>query len=235
MRPWFTFIVTFILVVALLVLLFVVNFVLSNREMFEAKFDVIIPLPYVAWSHTWEGVQFMYIITGSILLGALIIAITTLGLDTKRALKLRSMRKELIRLQEALQKAQSVQEAQKPDETEQLPEVVEESVEVPDSAAITPEDITKSFEDTIQKDDFLGESNKRFEDEQREENIEGSSVQASVTEETGNEEVGTEQEPVKEKKEDSLSDRDKKLLEETPVEAELVESEEDSQKKKNEA
>jgi len=188
MRPWFTFIVTFILVVALLVLLVVVNFVLANRLMFEAKFDVVMPLP--GWSHTWEGVQFMYILTGSMLLGALIIVITTLGLDTKRTLKLRSVRKELNQLQEALQKAQSLQETPLSDEKkEQVLGGAEESGALSASPSITPADITRSFEDTIQKGDFLGESKKSPADEQPEDKVEGS-------------------------------------LEETPIEAELVENEE---------
>ena len=120
----FALIVSFILI-----LLFVVNFVLTNRDMLEATFNIVIEVPYVGWSHTWEKVQFMYIIAGSILLGALVIAISTLILDTKRTLKVRSLRKELKRLQEALQHAPQYV-VEKPDEEEQLPDVEEEPVEV---------------------------------------------------------------------------------------------------------
>jgi hypothetical protein len=233
MRPWFTFIVTFILVFALLVLLFVVNFVLTNRQVFETKFDIIIMFPYVGWSHTWVGVQFMYIIAGSLLLGALIIAITTLGLDTKRVLKLRSMRKELKRLQEALQKAQTLPEIQKQEEEEQIPEVREEPLEFTESLSATPEDITKSFEDTIQKEEFLGRSKKRSEEEQTDRSIAESDGRSKGDGEIRDRETGPEQELGEEQPEDSTLDKDKKLSKETPVEAEVIENAEFSEEEQN--
>ena len=100
-------IVSIILVLALLILIFVVNFVLSNLAMFQTPFDIIIRVPFTQWSHTWQGVEFMYIIAGSVLLGALVIALSTWVLDTKRKLKLRSVRKELKRLQEDLKETKS--------------------------------------------------------------------------------------------------------------------------------
>ena len=191
MRSWFTFIVTVMLVLAVLILLFVVNFVLTNRVMFEARFDIVIPLQFIGWSHTWEGVQFMSIITGSILLGALIVAVTTLGLDTRRTLKLRGMRKEIKRLQAALEKAEALQAAPEPPEKEPIP-AVEETAAFADSATVTPEDITKSFEDTIQKGAFLTEAEKPAVEEPDAEPIES----ASVTGEASNDIAEGEQSPI---------------------------------------
>jgi hypothetical protein len=226
--------------------------------MFETSFNVIIRIPRSGLSHTWEGVQLMGIIAASVLLGALVVAIATLGLDTKRALKLRSMRKELRRLQEALQNAQqSLQEAKMQAEEEHLPPVEEEiseeaPVEFTDSSSATPEDITKSFEDTIEKSDLLESPKKRLEEEPTDHDIEESDIRTKVTaeekekgEETEQEESAedeevqgkdeseeTEQEELTEDEEkDTTTDKDEELLEDVPVEAELIENEEDSQKK----
>jgi hypothetical protein len=215
MRPWFTFIVTLIVVVALLVFILVVNFVLDNQDMFKQTFNIklTLPFPFAKWSHTWTEIQFISIIAGSLLLGALIIVITTLGLDTKRALKIRSMRKELKQLQEALQKAQASLETQKPIREEQPPAVEEEPVEIVDSSSATPEEITKSFEDTIQKSDFLDRTKQRHEEGQSDEGIE--TTEPGLDREAGEAHTG-----------DFPLDKDKKDAHETPVEAEVVEIEE---------
>lgn len=150
MRPWFTLVVVCLIALSLLVFLFVVDFVLINRTMFEQSFNI--QLRFLWWSHTWVEVQFMYIIAASILIGALVIAITTLGLDTQRTLKLRSMRKELKRLQSALQEAQTTLQSVSPPIEEQVrPEIVSEPVERPEMTSPTPEMVVKSFEDAVQK------------------------------------------------------------------------------------
>ncbi len=233
MRPGFTLIVIVILVSSLLLFLFIVNFVLVNRVMFETKYDIVITLP--GWSHTWEGVQFMYIIAGSVLLGALIIAITTLGLDAKRILKLRHLRKELQSLQEALQKAQqSVQAVETKNPEEPLPgvEEVEGPGESPDSGSVTPEEITKSFEDAVEKRNFLEYSKKRREEEQENENLKELDIRARIAEEPVTEDVVTAPELRETQAENSTPVKDQEMSEELPVEAEVVDSGEDSRKKR---
>ncbi len=214
MRPWFTFIVTFIVVVALLVCILVVNFVLDNQEMFKQTFNIklTLPFPFAKWSHTWTEIQFIYIIAGSLLLGALIIAITTLGLDTKRALKIRSMRKELKQLQEALQTAQASLGTQQPIRAEQSPVVEEEPVEIVDSSSATPEEITKSFEDTIQKSDFLDRTKQRYEEGQSEQDVETTETRV----ERESDETPLDSVPLEKAKKDAQA---------IPVEAEVVENE----------
>jgi DNA-binding protein YbaB len=238
MRPGFMVIVIIIIMLSFIVLFSIIDFVLTNRVMFETTFDIIIKVP--GWSHTWEGVQFMYILAGSFLLGALVIAIITLGLDTKRTFKLRNMRKELRRLQESLQNAQqSLQEKEVELEEEQPPvveeEIDEEPIETTDSASVTPEEITKSFEDTVQKNDFLEKSEKSYKEEQEDEDeIREEKSDIWRREDTVTEEVEGEQEPPEEKVEDSTLDRDQELLEETPVEAEVIESEELAEEQESE-
>lgn len=229
MRPGFMVMVIIVIVLAFIVLFSIIDFVLTNRVMFETTFDIVIKVP--GWSHTWEGVQFMYILAGSFLLGAVVIAVITLGLDTKRTLKLRSIRKELKHLQEALQNAQqSLQEKETQAEKEQPPiveeELDEEPVEMSASASITPEEITKSFEDTVQKSDFLEKPKKRREEGQGDEDENEKESGVWGTEDAVTEKEEIEPEPSEEKIEDSTPDRDKELLEETPVEAEVVEHEE---------
>jgi hypothetical protein len=222
MRPWFTFIVTLIVVVALLVFILVVNFVLDNQDMFKQTFNIklTLPFPFAKWSHTWTEIQFISIIAGSLLLGALIIVMTTLGLDTKRALKIRSMRKELKQLQEALQKAQASLGTQKPIRAEQPPEVEEEPVEIVDSSSATPEEITKSFEDTIQKSDFLDRTKQRHEEGQSDKDVETT-------------ETGFDRESQEARTGYSSLEKEKKEAQETPTEAEVVEIEEQSDTKPN--
>ncbi len=193
-----------IIVLVILVLIFVVNFVVTNIEMFRASFEIVIGFPLVEkWSYTLEGVEFVYIVGGSVLLGALVIALGTWVLDAKRNLKLRGQRKELKRLQQAVQEAKSSlpPEAQPPTGDETVAE--SESSESP-----TPEEITKSFEDTVQQKGFLEET-------------EGLSEKPEDEPETVDErEVNTRHE------EYDSSDTEKSLPRETAIEAELVESEE---------
>lgn len=240
---WFTFIVTIVIILVLLFFAFVVTFVLENREMFETTFSIIMPFPY----HVWENVKFVYIIIGSFLLGlsvAVILTVTSLILDTKRALKLKSMRKELGRLQEALQEAQTEREVQEQEKEEQLPEIEEEPVEFTESSPATPEEIAKSFEDTVENSDFLENVKKRREEEQTDQDIHESDEPSSgdVYEQLRDKEAPTEEEPteelveeepteadIKEDEEDSTVDEDQKLSEETPVEAEIVEKKEPSE------
>jgi hypothetical protein len=155
MRPWFTFVVICLIVLSLLVFLFIVDFVLLNRAMFDQSFNI--QIRFLAWSHTWTEIPFMYIVAASILIGSLVIAITTLGLDTQRALKVRSLKKELKRLQQSLQEAQSNVSKASPSPEAQtvVPHVIEPSPEVNETSSPTPNEINKSFEDVVQKSDFL--------------------------------------------------------------------------------
>ena len=199
------FIVTIVLVFALLVLMFVVNFVLTNIEMFQTPFDIVFSVPLLKWSHTWEGIEFMYIIAGSVLLGALVIALSTWVLDTKRKIKLRSMRKELKRLDQELQEIKT-SFSKEEEAVEDVSTAGEEAPEFPDSSSATPEEITKSFEDSVKDSDFLKESQEDFDEE-------------PITK------PDLEEENV-------ISEEDKQLLQETPIEAELVDSEELSTEEK---
>jgi ABC-type multidrug transport system fused ATPase/permease subunit len=193
------FTVTVILVFALVILMFVVNFVLTNIEMFQTPFDIVISFPLIKWSHTWEGIEFMYIIAGSVLLGALVVALSTWVLDTKRKLRLRSMRKELNRLKEALQEATaSLPEANTSGESTVSED--EQSEDTGLSSSVTPEEITKSFENVVQDSDFLQESSEKFD--------ENATLQTESTEKG------------------DMSDAENQLPQETPIEAELVDSEE---------
>ena len=199
------FTVTVILVFALLILMFVVNFVLTNIEMFQTPFNIIISFPFIKWSHTWEGIEFMYIIAGSVLLGALVIALSTWVLDTKRKFKLRSMRKELKRLEEALQEARASLPEEKTLVEKGTPEDETSDVTGP-SSSVTPEEITKSFEDAVQNGDFLQESRENLE--------EGPTTHPEPAEEN------------------VITEVDKQLPQETPIEAELVDSEKPLEEKK---
>ena len=197
------FTVSIILVLALIILIFVVNFVLTNLAMFQTPFDIVISVPFVNWSHTWEGVEFMYIIAGSVLIGALVIALSTWVLDTKRKLKLRNMRKELKRLEQALQEAKASLPQEEPAEDGSGEE--EELSEFPDSTSASPEEITKSFEDAVQGKDFFQKSRKNLDekltpDKPEEENLDTPEMERQ------------------------------QLLHETPVEAEVVDAEESERK-----
>jgi hypothetical protein len=117
----------------------------------------------------------MYILTVSILLGATIVALTTLIFDTRRALKVRQMRKELARLQQALQEAQSLLPTPPSSEKKEGKEAIEDIAEqetASDNAAlekdqkpVTPQDIAHSFEDAVEQGDFLQAAQKRMEED----------------------------------------------------------------------
>ncbi|GAK61194.1 ABC-type Fe3+ transport system [Candidatus Vecturithrix granuli] len=197
------FTVSIILVLALLVLIFIVNFVLTNLAMFQTPFDIVISLPFINWAHTWEGVEFMYIIAGSILIGALVIAISTWVLDTRRKLKLRNMRKELKRLEQALQEAKA--SLPQEDVTQDISTSGEEPSDFVTPTSPSPEEITRSFEDAVQEKDFFQKSRKNLDEK-------------LTSDKSGIEEVGP---PESERQQ---------LLHETPIEAELVDVEETEKK-----
>lgn len=173
MRPWFTLTIIAIIAGCLLSFWIVIDFALLNRVMFETPFTITVRVPFVpSWSHRWTEVQFMYILTISVLLGAGLVAFTTLIFDTKRALKVRSMRKELVRLQKALEEAQaklppptvSEEESMVPDAEgqESLPSEIEKSS---NGEPVTPQDIAHSFEDVVEEGDFLKVAQQRVDDE----------------------------------------------------------------------
>ncbi len=199
------FTVSIILVLALLVLIFIVNFVLTNLAMFQTPFDIIVSIPFTNWAHTWKGVEFMYIIAGSILVGALVIAGSTWVLDTKRKLKLRNMRKELNRLEQALQEAKTSFPQERADEGVTTPD--EEVAELTSPPSPSPEEITRSFEDTVQGKDFFQKSRKNLDEK-------------LTSDKSGEEDAYS---PESERQQ---------LLRETPIEAEVVESEEAEEKAK---
>ncbi len=195
------------IVIAVFILIFVVNFVVTNVEMFRTSFDIVIGFPFIKqWTYTLEGIEFVYIVGGSVLLGALVIALGTWVLDAKRKLKLRSVRKELKHLQQAIEEARS-----------SLPQ--EEAVTSTDEETVpspTPEEITKSFEDSVQQRGFLEDTEEH--PEESEEHPEESK------EEPGYETVDEREVDTRESEYDA-SDPGKSLPRETPIEAELVESE----------
>lgn len=169
MRPWFTVTIIAIIAGCLLSFWLVIDFALLNRVMFETPFTVTVRVPFMpSWSYRWAEVQFMYILTISVLLGAGIVALTTLIFDTKRTLKVRKMRKELVRLQKSLEEAQaklpplSVEKEPAAAESEPVAVAVEPSTH---NEPVTPDDITHSFEDVVEHGDFLKVAQKRIDDE----------------------------------------------------------------------
>jgi len=195
--------ISIILVFALIILIFVVNFVLTNLTMFQTPFDITISVPFINWSHTQEGIEFMYIIAGSVLAGALVIGLSTWVLDARRKFKLHNMRKELKRLEQALQEAKASLPQEEPVEEGLTGE--EESSEFPDSTSASPEEITKSFEEAVQGKDFFQKSRKNLDEK-------------LTPDKPEEDELGT---PETERQQ---------LLHETPVEAELVDVDETEQK-----
>ena len=186
------------LVLVVLILVFIVDFVLSNLTMFQTPFDIVFRVPLTQWSHTWEDVDFMYILAGSVLLGALAVALSTWVFDTRRKLKLRGMRKELKRLQKSLEE---VKTSLPQEEKNEGMGGDAETPEVSGSSSVTPEEITKSFEDTVESGDFFQESPEEFE--------------AQSTQ------------PPNPVEEDVVVDpEEKQLAQETATEAEVVDSEE---------
>lgn len=251
MRSWFTLVATCLIVLLLIFFAFVAMFVLENREMFETTFTIVMPFPY----YVWENVKFVYIIIGNFLLGlsvALIISFISLLLDTKRALKQKNMKKELKRLQQALQEAQALHKAAAKEEPETVSQIEEESPEMAVAPPASPEEISKSFDDTIEKGDFLDTSKKRREDESGKgfdseetdirERVTGTgdvgpvAEQEAEAEEEAESEAGAEPETETEEEplEETSSEHDKDFLGDTSVEAELVEEEEDQESRPNE-
>lgn len=202
------------IIVVVLILIFVVNFVVTNVEMFQSSFDIVIGFPFIErWSYTIEDIKFIYIVGGSVLLGALVIVIGTWVLDTKRKITFLRMKKELKRLQQAIKEAKSSlpPETQSSEGTSSAAEG--EPSEFIDSSTVTPEEITKSFEDTVQQSDVL--------DETKELSPEPENVPERETV-TKSEESPVEREP-------SSYDTDKSLPQKTAIEAELVENDEPSE------
>ncbi len=212
-----------IFTVIILFLILVVHFVVVNYDMFNTTFDVVFGFPStVGFSYTLEGVEFIYIVGGSVLVGALVIIIGTWVLDTKHKLKLLSMRRELKRLQQAIQETKPSLPSEKEPPEERKPSEEKEISEFPDSSTATPEDIAKSFEDTVeQSDDMLEEIGERSgEPEERAENMTAPDYQEVPEHETVTE--------PEERKTDleTPSDTEKSVPQETPIEAELVENDE---------
>lgn len=140
-------IVIFILILIVAVALLVVSFVLANIAMFQTPIDLVI------WKYTWNDIPFLYFVGGSFLLGALIVGISVLILDTKRQLNIRALRKELKQLQKAVQEAN----AALPKEEVASPQRDEISASEA-SANATPEEVTKSFEDAVESGDFYSKN-----------------------------------------------------------------------------
>ncbi|MBD3309402.1 hypothetical protein GF339_23595 [candidate division KSB3 bacterium] len=202
------FLATISLIVVVLIFMIVVNFVLSNLSMFQTPFDIVLTLPLTGWSHTLEGVQFMYIIAGSVLVGALVIAVSTWVFDAKRKMKVKHLRKEQKRLQEAVN---TLNASLPPEDTAEENEEAtsgympntpaeEPPPDVPDASSATPEDIRRSFEHTLSREeDELFPSDhdqdQAFEDEEREKDL--------------------------------RKEADRELPQEAPIEAELVDNEEE--------
>ncbi len=140
-------IVIFILILIVAVALIVVSFVLANIAMFQTPIDLVI------WKYTWNDIPFLYFVGGSFLLGALIVGISVLILDTKRQLNIRALRKELKQLQKA------VQEAKVALPKEEVASPQHDETSAPESSAnATPEEVTKSFEDAVESGDFYSKN-----------------------------------------------------------------------------
>ncbi len=134
-------------VFGIVMLVFIIVFVLANLTMFQATFDIVVRIPSV-WEYKWDDVPFIYIVAGSILFGAVVIAISTWVLNTRRKLKIRSQRKELKHLQRELDKVKAALPHQEP--------VAEKKgTDEPEESSATPEQVSQSFEDTVEEGDFL--------------------------------------------------------------------------------
>ncbi|PID55678.1 hypothetical protein CSB45_14865 [candidate division KSB3 bacterium] len=144
------FFVWVFLIIGALSLIVLVDVVLRN-PMFTETFVIKVGVPFTQIEYIQENVDFIYIIAGSLLLGAFVIAISTWVVDTKRKLKVRSLRKELKTLQKAVKDAK-----------EKLPQDVElqTRVEADDDGdasekSFGPEEIKESFKDVVEEEDFL--------------------------------------------------------------------------------
>jgi hypothetical protein len=179
-----------------------VDFVLRN-PMFAETFVIKIGIPFTQIEYTKENVEFIYIIAGSLLLGALVIAVSTWVLDAKRKLKVRSLRKELKSLQKAVEDAKTSLPQQEEKNTDKSADTAgtEDQAEPPE-ASLGPEEITKSFEDAVAGGDFL-------EKPLEEESAEGEDADAHTAE-----------------AEESSGEEEKRLPQDTAIEAEVVDSDE---------
>jgi uncharacterized membrane protein YciS (DUF1049 family) len=204
------FIVVFILIV-------LVHFVVTNIDMFQTSFDIVVGF------YTLEGVEFVYIIGGSVLLGALVIFIGTWVLDTKRKIKLVRMGKELKRLEQAVEEAKSSLPSESEDVEESGLLAHENSSELPDSSTVTPEDITRSFEDSVEKKGTLDEESQPPGEESdmlERDGVESGDVAVQETELKSDKNTDIRE---------TSSVPDERSPQKSPVEAELVDAEEEVQ------
>jgi hypothetical protein len=184
-------------------LIALVDFVLRN-PMFAETFVVKIGVPGLKnIEYVKEDVGFIYIIAGSFFLGALVIAVSTWVFDARRKLKVRSLRKELKNLQKAVEETKASLPQQEEKSADGAPDTAgaEEQIEAPE-ASLGPEEITKSFEDAVEGGDFLEKTLEK-------EAAEGEKPDAHVAE-----------------AEESSGEEEKRLPEDTPIEAEVVDSDE---------
>jgi hypothetical protein len=161
------------LLVGTFFLIALVDFVLRN-PMFAETFVIKLGIPFTKIELVKENVEFIYIIAGSMFLGAFIIALSTWVLDARRKFKVRSLQKELKRLEKEVKEARaSLPES--PDtaavdigttETEEQPadsavaSAVSPEVEAmsSDFSEASPEEITKSFEDVVEESSVVADS-----------------------------------------------------------------------------
>ncbi|GAK53676.1 hypothetical protein U14_04943 [Candidatus Moduliflexus flocculans] len=142
--------VFFFALLTLLALFIIVGFVVNNIGMFQTPFDIVVGMS--SWKHTWEDVPFIYLIGGSFLLGMTIIVISVVIFDAKLKLKIRALRKEVKQLEQAVKETKSM--LPQP-EVGMPPKSFSDTLE--EQTDITPEDVAKSFEDTVQSGDFPNE------------------------------------------------------------------------------
>jgi len=143
--------VFFVALLTLVVLFIIVGFVINNIAMFQTPFDIVVGMS--SWKHTWEDVPFIYLIGGSFLLGMTIIVVSVVIFDAKLKLKIRALRKEVKRLEQAVNDAKTML----PDSTETTPQ--NSFTENPEEQAdITPDDVTRSFEHSVKSGSFPQEA-----------------------------------------------------------------------------
>jgi cell division protein FtsL len=199
----------------------------EDPEIVQQYKEVILEHLMKRWSYTFtvEKVTFIYIIAGSVLLGALVVTVGSWVLDAKRRLKKRSLEKELKRLQKSIQEAKSSLPPEEIQPSEEVtPSTEGEPSKFPDSSTATPEDITKSFEDTVEQSDDVLEETKEDSEEETEESVEGETTPESRS--VPEYETVTEPEE-KNAYPETSSEIEESVPQETPIEAELVENGED--------
>ncbi len=180
------YIVFFFALLILLALFMIGGFVVDNIEMFQTPFDIVLGIPFSPWKHTWEDVPFMYLVGGSFLLGMTIIVVSVVFFDVKLKLKIRALRKEVKTLEKSVADGKlMIPKVEMPVQQNTLTEMLEEQ------ADITPEDVTKSFEDTVKTGDFYKESDTQDSGESQQEY---------------KEELPSEKEPEKKATQDTLSE-----------------------------